>query len=145
MIRVALVEDDAAYREQLTGYLRQYEREQGEKFHLSVFTDGDEIVEGYKAVYDIILMDIEMQFMDGITAAERIREYDSEVVIMFITNMPQYVMKGYLVDALDYVLKPISYYAFSQKSMNERRYSIKKNGGHPAALFCCSDFLYGAY
>ena len=45
---------------------------------------------------------------------------------MFITNMPQYVMKGYLVDALDYVLKPISYYAFSQKSMNERRYSIKK-------------------
>ena len=49
------------------------------------------------------------------TAAEKIREHDSEVVIIFITNMPQYAIKGYLVDALDYVLKPVSYFAFSQR------------------------------
>ncbi len=128
MIRLALVEDDETYRKELTEYLKQYESEHGEKFHLSVFTDGDEIVEDYKAVYDIILMDIEMQFMDGMTAAEHIREYDSEVVIMFITNMPQYVMKGYTVDALDYVLKPISYYAFSQKI--ERAISRMKQRSH---------------
>ena len=69
----------------------------------------------YRAVYDIILMDIEMRFMDGMTAAEKIREHDSEVVIIFITNMPQYAIKGYRVDALDYVLKPVSYFAFSQR------------------------------
>ena len=115
MIRIALVEDDAGYRKQLTEYLERYEKESGESFHISAFADGDEIVEGYKAVYDIILMDIEMQFMDGMTAAEHIRQLDQEVVIIFITNMPQYVMKGYTVDALDYVLKPISYYAFSQR------------------------------
>lgn len=115
MIRIALVEDDAGYRKQLTEYLERYEKESGESFHISAFMDGDEIVEGYKAVYDIILMDIEMQFMDGMTAAEHIRQLDQEVVIIFITNMPQYVMKGYTVDALDYVLKPISYYAFSQR------------------------------
>jgi DNA-binding LytR/AlgR family response regulator len=115
MIRVALVEDDSNYRKELISYLEQYEKEIGEKFYVSVFTDGDEIVEEYKADYDIILMDIEMEFMDGMTAAERIREVDSEVVIIFITNMPQFVMKGYTVDALDYVLKPISYFAFSQR------------------------------
>lgn len=60
-------------------------------------------------------MDVEMAVMDGMTAAEKIREQDSEVVIIFITNMPQYVMKGYTVDALDYVLKPISYFAFTQR------------------------------
>lgn len=115
MVRIALVEDDDGYRQVLTEYLRKYEQESREKFRLSLFADGDEIVEGYSAEYDIILMDIEMAFMDGMTAAERIRERDSEVVIIFITNMPQYVMKGYTVDALDYVLKPVSYYAFSQR------------------------------
>ena len=115
MIRVALVEDDPNYRAELTEYLRQYEQESGEKFRITVFTDGDEIAENYRADYDIILMDIEMTFMDGMTAAERIREVDSEVVIIFITNMPQYVMKGYKVDALDYVLKPITYFSFTQR------------------------------
>ena len=115
MIRIAIVEDDSDYRKQLTEYLMQYEQESGRKFNITVFTDGDEITEQYKAAYDIILMDVEMTFMNGMTAAEKIRELDSEVVIIFITNMPQYAMKGYMVDALDYVLKPISYYAFSQR------------------------------
>lgn len=115
MIRIALVEDDESYRRELLDYLDRYEKESGQRFSVSVFTDGDEIAEGYSADYDLILMDIAMRFMDGMTAAEHIRALDSEVVIIFITNSPQFVMKGYAVDALDYVLKPVSYYAFSQR------------------------------
>jgi len=115
MIRIALVEDDESYRRELLDYLERYEKESGQRFRVSVFTDGDEITDGYTADFDLILMDIAMRFMDGMTAAERIRALDSEVVIIFITNSPQYVMKGYAVDALDYVLKPVSYYAFSQR------------------------------
>lgn len=115
MVRIALVDDDANYLEQLVGYLKQYEQESGEKFNITTFADGDEILDGYSAAYDIILMDIAMTFVDGIKAAERIRGMDSEVVIIFITNAPQYAMTGYKVDALDYVLKPLSYYAFSQR------------------------------
>ena len=44
-----------------------------------------------------------------------IRKMDSDVIIIFVTNMPQFALKGYQVDALDYVLKPLSYYAFSQR------------------------------
>ena len=115
MIHVALVEDDRNYAESLTEHLRHYEADSGEKIKITVFEDGEDIATDYKAEYDIILMDIEMRFMDGMTAAEKIREHDSEVVIIFITNMPQYAIKGYLVDALDYVLKPVSYFAFSQR------------------------------
>lgn len=115
MVRIALVEDDAVYREQLEQYLDRYSQESGVKFHITTFSDGAAIAEGYTACYDIILMDIVMPMMDGMEAAEMIRERDSEAVIIFITNTPQYAMKGYLVDALDYVLKPISYYAFSQR------------------------------
>ena len=115
MIRLALVEDDELYRSQLREYIDKYSAVSGEKFTVTEFSDGDEIALGYKAVYDIILMDIEMKFMDGMMAAEEIRKVDTEVIIIFITNSPQYAIKGYAVDALDYVLKPVSYYAFSQR------------------------------
>ena len=115
MIRVAIVEDDKIYAKELVDFLERYGEERKQSVQARWFQDGEDIVENYKCDFDIILMDIEMQFMDGMTAAERIREQDEEVIIMFITNMPQYAMKGYMVDALDYVLKPLSYYAFSQK------------------------------
>ena len=115
MIHIALVEDDEQYRSVILDYLHRYEKESGQRFQISTFNDGEEIVYGYKAVYDLILMDISMRFMDGMTAAEKIRAVDQAVVIIFITNSPQYVMKGYAVDALDYVLKPVNYFAFSQR------------------------------
>lgn len=115
MIRIALVEDEPSYVDTLREFLARYERERGERLRVSVFSDGDEIALGYRSDYDVILMDIEMRFMDGMTAAEEIRKVDPEVVIIFITNMAQYAIRGYAVDALDYVLKPVSYFAFSQR------------------------------
>lgn len=115
MIRIAVVEDDKGYAEKLQKYLGKYEQESGKKLKIEYFQDGEDIALEYKCNFDIILMDIEMQFMNGMEAAEKIRELDDEVVIIFITNMPQYAMKGYTVNALDYVLKPLSYFAFSQK------------------------------
>jgi DNA-binding LytR/AlgR family response regulator len=115
MIKVAIVEDETMYAKQLQEYLHQYEQENGETIQSTIYSDGDEIVHKYRAQFDIILMDIEMKFMDGMTAAEEIRKVDTEVVIIFITNMAQYAIRGYAVDALDYILKPVSYFAFSQR------------------------------
>ena len=56
-----------------------------------------------------------MKFMDGMMAAEEIRKKDTEVIIIFITNSPQYAIKAMRWIALDYVVKPVSYYAFSQR------------------------------
>lgn len=115
MIRIAVVEDDKEYRRTLDTYLKQYECEHGIRFQTVFYEDGEDIAEDYSGMHDIILMDIEMRFMDGMTAARKIRALDGEVVIIFITNMPGYALSGYQVDALDYVLKPLSYYAFSQR------------------------------
>lgn len=115
VIRIAIVEDEELYISKLEQYLKQYQEEMGEQFELTVYRDGDEITSGYKAQFDIILMDIQMKFMDGMSAAEEIRRQDSQVIIFFITNMTQYAIRGYEVDALDYILKPVTYFIFSQK------------------------------
>ncbi len=113
MIYAAIVEDDAHDMELLKGYLDKYARERQQKFSIREFTDGEDIVNGYTATYDLILMDIEMKFMDGMQAARAIRELDQKVELIFITNMPQYAIQGYKVNALDYMLKPVSYFAFA--------------------------------
>ena len=114
MTRIAIVEDDLACCKQLKEYLTHYAQETGETFSIQTFGDGDDIVNDYRAEYDVILMDIQMKHMDGMTAAEKIRRMDAEVVIVFITNLASYAVKSYTVEASDYLVKPISSYAFSQ-------------------------------
>ncbi|MDO5325707.1 MAG: LytTR family DNA-binding domain-containing protein [Clostridia bacterium] len=126
MIRIALVEDDASYRQELKAYLEQYARENGEEIDVKTFADGDEIAQDYRAEYDIIFMDILMRFMNGMQAAREIRKKDEEVIIIFVTNTAQYAISGYEVNALDYVLKPINYYAFS-KTMERALAKVKRD------------------
>ena len=114
MISVAIVEDDDRFASTIKEYLDRYAKESGTAFQATRFTDGSAIADGYKGGFDIILMDIEMGLMNGMEAAEEIRKTDEEVTIIFITNMAQYAIKGYAVRAMDYVLKPVSYPAFSE-------------------------------
>ena len=114
VISVAIVEDDDYFASTISKYLDQYAREYGEEIQHVRFADGYAIVDGYKGGYDIILMDIEMGLMNGMEAAGEIRKVDDEVTIIFITNMAQYAIKGYAVNAMDYVLKPVSYPAFAE-------------------------------
>lgn len=65
MISIAIVEDEELYAKQLQQFLHQYEKENKEMFDITVYSDGDQIVNKYKSQYDIILMDVEMKFMDG--------------------------------------------------------------------------------
>lgn len=115
MTRIAIVEDEAAVREQLAGYVQRYTRQYGTPFEVTEFADGMEILEDYRPQFDIIFLDVEMKHLDGMETARRIRERDGGVLIVFITNMAQYAIRGYAVGALDYVLKPVPYFAFSQQ------------------------------
>lgn len=112
MIRLAVVEDDAAHAAAMVKLIRQYEQESSEIVRLSCFTDGVEIAEKYSAEYDAVFLDIEMGLMDGIETAEKIRAADEQVILVFTTSNPQYAIRGYSVHALDYLLKPITYESF---------------------------------
>ena len=115
MFRIAIAEDDEACARQLREYLDRYGRENGEELEVRWFPDGLELVEEYRPIYDLILLDIEMPHLDGMTAAQKIRRADSEVLILFITNMAKYAISGYEVEALGFMLKPVNYFSLSVK------------------------------
>ena len=129
MFRIAIVEDQDETRECLNRFVRQYAEEQGVQVEISLITDGSEIAEHYTPGFDIIFMDVEMPRLDGFGAAEAIRAVDAEVVLVFVTNMAQYAIRGYEVDALDYVLKPVNYYQFCTKLSRAIQRVQRRRGG----------------
>lgn len=129
MLKIAVVEDQTEVRESLCQFIRQYAGEQGLQAEVEPFADGAVIAEGYRPGYDIIFLDVEMPRLGGFGAAERIRAVDPDVVLVFVTNMAQYAIKGYEVDALDYVLKPVSYGAFCTKLSRAVQRVERRRGG----------------
>ena len=127
MIQIAIADDDAVFLAKIEKYVRKYQEENNTDIQLTTFSDAKELIEGYHPVYDIVILDIEMPGMNGMEAAEKIRQTDENVVLMFITNMIQYAIRGYSVGALDFVMKPVNYYTFSLK-LTRAIGRIQKNG-----------------
>lgn len=132
MVKIAVVEDNDAMRAQLCGFIAQYAQESGHQLDVTAFSDGAQLVEPYRPGFDIIFLDIEMPTLGGMPTAERIRRQDSDVVLVFVTNMAQYAIRGYEVDALDFVLKPVSYYQFSTKLERALQRIRRRRGGQVA-------------
>lgn len=115
MIRIAVVEDNQEYSDRLVQYLNKFAEENERRFEITVFHDGMDLMKIYKSSWDIIFMDIEMPLLDGMAAAKEIRKSDPVVIIIFVTQMAQYAVKGYEVDAMDFILKPVNYFPFTIK------------------------------
>lgn len=122
MLRVAIVEDEQAAAAVLLGHLQRYEKEQGEAFEAKVYPNALQFLDAYRPNFNIIFMDVEMPSLNGMDAAKLLRKKDSFVPLVFITNMSQYAIRGYEVDAVDYVLKPVSYYRFATLLQKLLRY-----------------------
>lgn len=121
MINVAIIEDDIKATERLQKHIRQYEVESGQEFSVFAFTDAIDFVSDYAPKYDAIFMDIELPHMNGFDAAVRLRRIDKDVPLVFVTNMMKYAVKGYEVDAVGYMLKPVDYFAFKTQMDKIRR------------------------
>ena len=107
MIRVAIVEDEDIAARQLEQCLQQYESGHDIRFSSCRFRDALEFLEQYQPLYDLIFMDIGMPGLDGMEAAVRLRAMDSVTPLIFVTSMVQYAVRGYEVDALHYLMKPV--------------------------------------
>lgn len=115
MLNIAIVEDEVAERAHLKECIDYLAKQNDMAYSVEEFASGRSFLGNYKPIYDIILMDIEMPGMNGMETAQALRKLDTAVILVFVTNMAQYAIKGYEVDAMNYLLKPVNKYDFAIK------------------------------
>lgn len=112
MIKTAIVDDDRDAINCISAYLKRFSEETGCEITGTAFGDAIGFLE-QSHLFDLVFLDIEMPFLNGMSAAEKLRETNDGIALIFVTNTAKYAVKGYSVDAVDYLLKPVSYPRFS--------------------------------
>ena len=121
-MKFAIVDDEKKATDLIETYIARFMTENHFEIQTSVFHNPENFLEAYTKDYDLVFLDVEMPGLNGIETAKELRRMDGNVVIMFITNMAQYAIHGYEVEAVDYVLKPLSYADFAMKVQKALRY-----------------------
>ncbi|PWJ21557.1 LytTR family two component transcriptional regulator [Faecalicatena orotica] len=125
-LKVAILDDTKSDAQILVKYIEKFQVERNDTIQADVYEASFDFLEEYNSQYDVIFLDIEMPGSDGLQVAHEIRKKDQAVGIIFVTNMAQYAISGYEVNAIDFIVKPVSYYLFSEKLEKAIRFSKRR-------------------
>ena len=107
--KIAICDDSDADRQYILNMVERWAASVGYMIHTDTFSSAENFLFHYAEEndYDILLLDIEMGSMDGVTMAKQIRKNNDTVQIIFITGYSDYILEGYEVAALHYLMKPV--------------------------------------
>lgn len=112
-MRICFCDDEASTRSQFERMAAAWAEQRGEAAELQLYNSAEQLLfevgqpEAQELVFDLILLDIQMGGMDGITLARQLRAQDKRVTLAFLTAAREYVFEGYEVQAVRYLLKPM--------------------------------------
>ena len=122
MLEIAICDDDAIILKTLGKYFGKLN---DATIKYDIYNSADTLyryVEEQGTVYDVFSLDIEMQGMNGLELAQKIREKDSNCLIIFLTNYSQYVFSVFEVITFDFLRKPLEYSEFENLIKKIKRY-----------------------
>ena len=107
--RIALCDDVPQDRAYIRSILTSWSENNKQLVHIEEFPSAESFLFRYAEdkAWDILLLDIEMGNMDGVSLAKKIRQNNESVQIVFITGFADYISEGYEVSALHYLMKPV--------------------------------------
>lgn len=107
--KIAICDDSDADCQYVLNMVNRWAQAAGHVVHLDTFTSAENFLFHYagESDWDILLLDIEMGAMDGVTMAKELRKTNDSIQIIFITGYSDYIQEGYEVAALHYLMKPI--------------------------------------
>ena len=123
-IIIGLCDDNIIHRNLLHSYICKFFNKLN--YDILEFLSGEELLTNYPKNIDLLFLDIQMSDLNGMDTARRIREFDSNVEIIFTTALLDYVCEGYEVNAYRYMLKPIDYNIFKNNMSKCIENIIKK-------------------
>lgn len=116
MFNIAIVDDEGNARKSLFSFLNKFSKKENVIFNIQEFENGTDFLSACeKQKFDVIFLDIEMPGINGIETGEKLRTFNKNSIIIFVTNLAQYAIKGYAIHAYDYIVKPLNYEAFYLK------------------------------
>jgi len=115
VINIAIVEDDQTQADLLAQYLARYKLERDYSYKLTHFNRANTFLQYSDQSFDIVFMDIELPDGNGMDVVRQLRVTDKKTMVIFVTNLAQYAVKGYEVRAFDFIVKPVAYYNFTLK------------------------------
>ena len=107
--KIAICDDCDVDRQYILNMVTLWGEISGHIVHIDTFSSAENFLFHYaeESDYDILLLDIEMGEMDGVTMAKKLRKENDTVQIVFITGYSDYILEGYEVAALHYLMKPV--------------------------------------
>ena len=108
MINIGICEDELHYRVNIKDMLGDILSTYSINCKIYEFSSGEELLSNYPKDLDILIMDIQMKIINGMDTARKIREFDQNLEIIFMTSFSEFMQEGYEVKAYRYILKPIS-------------------------------------
>lgn len=107
--KIAICDDCDADRQYVLNMVERWTTFTGHVVHVDSFSSAEKFLfhYGQESDYDILLLDVEMENMDGVTMAKQLRKNNDTVQIIFITGYSDYIAEGYEVAALHYLMKPV--------------------------------------
>lgn len=133
MLRIVYVEDEPTAAVSLQTCLERYGREHGLELQIRGYTTADALLQQYDPATDVLFLDVELPGTSGMEAARLLRDRGYEGALIFVTNVAHYAVQGYEVEALDFILKPVNYFAFQVK-MDRTIRRVHSRAGHTICL-----------
>ena len=127
MTKIAIVDDNKEQASAIELAIAEYGKIAGLSFVVDYYPSAYAL-DTRDSEYDLLFLDIQMPGKDGMSYAREIRARNPDVLICFTTSFAQYALKGYEVNAVDYILKPIATAEFITKFPRMLRF-ISKNPG----------------
>ena len=115
MLHITIVDDSPQDTAELRQCVERWRNETACELRISAYANALDFLEEYNGGCDVLLLDVDMPGINGMDAARQLRSVDQAVRIIFVTNMAQYAIAGYEVDATDFIVKPVQYFSFAQK------------------------------
>lgn len=113
-MKLAICDDCKEYINAIEAYIAELNETEIE---YDVFFSGEELIFAYKnsnADYDAIFLDMEMEEMNGIDTANKIREIDKHVIIVFITGHTKYMQESFQCSPFRFLVKPVQLEEFKK-------------------------------
>lgn len=142
MIKIAIIEDNLDEQQRLLHHLERYAKEHHEPFQFFLYNNAVDFLSAEES-FDIAFLDIMLPNLTGMQAAMRMRKYNSRTIIIFVTTIAKFALKSYEVDALDYVIKPVTYERLTLKLQKAIKIIESNEGGmltinDPHGIVTCS-------